>query len=155
MKKPVDLRKINATNSKLHVKPHQLVIREKTGTVIFFRSGKFRVMGCVDPIDATFLALKYTFEIDKDDIPEIYSQSYTCTKKLGYNINLYKLSQCTCTLYNPELFGAIRMTKYNPVSVNVFSTGSVVACGLKEPEDFYVILEEIEAVCKLINMPIF
>ena len=109
-------------------------------------------MGCIDAIDAAFLALKYICEIDKDDIPEIYSQSYTCTYKLPFNVNLHKMSQCANTMYNPELFGAIRMTKYNPVSVNVFSTGSIVACGLKEPEDMRVIIQEISNLRYLINM---
>jgi len=109
-------------------------------------------MGCVDAVEATFLALNYTLQIAADDIPEVYSQSYTSTSKLGYNVNLFKLAQCEKTFYEPELFAALRMTKYNPASVNVFSTGSVVACGLKEPEDFYVILKEIDSLCKSINV---
>jgi len=109
-------------------------------------------MGCVDAIDASFLAFKYTLQIDNEDIPEIYSQSYTSSAKLGYSVNLFKLAKCDKTFYEPELFAAVRMTKYNPVSVNVFSTGSVVVCGLKEPEDAYIILSELDALCKSINM---
>jgi len=92
MPKGFGLKRINALNSKLYLKPHQLVIKDKKGTLIFFASGKFRIMGCVDPIDATCLALKYCFDIDNSDIPDIYSQSYTFTYKLDYNVNLYKLS---------------------------------------------------------------
>jgi TATA-box binding protein (TBP) (component of TFIID and TFIIIB) len=109
-------------------------------------------MGCVDAVDATFLLLNYTLKIDDDDIPELYSQSYTSTTKLGYSVNLFKLAMCEKTFYEPELFAAVRMTKYNPASINVFSTGSVVACGLKEPEDFYVILKEIDILYKSINV---
>ena len=72
-------------------------------------------MGCVDAIDASFLAFKYTDLID-NDIPELYSQSYTSVVKLGYEINLDKLAECSETLYIPELFAAVRVTKYNPVS---------------------------------------
>jgi len=50
------------------------------------------------------------------------------------------------------LFGAFQMTKYNPVSVNVFSTGSIVACGLKEPEDMHIIIKELDELCKSINV---
>ncbi len=152
MKKCIDLKSVNAPNSKLYAKPHQLVIKDEMGTLILFSSGRFRIMGCVDAVDAHFLALKYTFDIDSEDIPDIISQSYTCALKLGYNVNLYKLSQFSDTLYEPELFGAIRMTKYNPVSVNVFSTGSVVACGLKEPEDMHIIIKEVDELCKSINV---
>ena len=59
---------------------------------------------------------------------------------------------CSNTLYEPELFGAIQMTKYNPVSVNVFSAGSVVACGLKESEDGHIIIKEVDELCKSINV---
>src|SRR6266849_1998389 len=120
MQKCIDLKSVNVPNSKLYAKPHQLVIWDENGTLILFPSGRFRTMGCVDAVDAHFLALKYTFVIDCEDIPEITSQSYTSSYKLGYSVNLYKLAKCNKTLYEPELFGAIRMTKYNPVSVNVF-----------------------------------
>jgi len=128
------------------------VIKDEKGTLIFFSSGKFRIMGCVDPIEATCLALKYCCDIDNDDIPEIYSQSYTSTYKLDYNVNPSKLSHCKYTLYTPELFTALRITRYNPVSVNVFSTGSIVACGLKEPEDMYIIIKELDELIKSINV---
>lgn len=136
-------------NSTLFVRPRQLVIKDDKGTVILFGTGRFRVMGCVDPIDASLLAYKYTSLFDSDDYPEIYSQSYTCAAKLGFPVNLYKLSEHCDTKFFPELFGAVRMTKYNPASVNVFSTGSVVTCGLKEPEQMYVILNEL---ANLINI---
>ena len=139
-------------NSKLYSKPCQLVIKDKNGTLILFSSGKFRVMGCVDALDASFLAFKYLMNIDGEDYPEIYSQSYTSSAKLGYCVNLSKLSKSDNTLYIPELFAAVRMNKYNPISVNVFSTGSIVICGLKEPEDIYPILNELEELCKVINM---
>ena len=128
------------------------MIKTETGTLILFSSGKFRVMGCVDAVDATFFAFTYTNKIDSDDVPEIYSQSYTSHTKLGYNVNLCKLSMCEKTLYEPELFTAVRMMKYNPVSVNVFSSGSIVACGLKEPEHFYAIICDIDTLCKSINI---
>ena len=152
LKQSINLRDLNVPKSKYHVRPQQLVIKNENGTVILFSSGRFRVMGCVDVLEATCLALKYVDMIDYDNVPEIYSQSYTSRAKLDYNINLTKLSKCDNTLYEAELFPAVRMLKYNPVSVNVFSTGSIVACGLKEPEDFYIILKEIDYLYKSINV---
>ena len=105
-------------------------------------------MGCIDAIEASFLAFKYTLKIDNEDFPELCSQSYTSRAKLGYHVNLSKLAQCEKTLYEPELFSAVRMCKYKPLSVNVFSTGSIVVCGLKEPEYMYDIINEIDALCK-------
>ena len=148
LRKPQDLSRMTLPHSKLHTRPQQLVVKDKKGTVIFFNTGKFRVMGCIDAIEASFLAFKYTLKIDNDDFPELYSQSYTSRAKLGYDVNLRKLAQCEKTLFEPELFSAVRMCKFKPLSVNVFSTGSIVVCGLKEPEDMYAIINEIDALCK-------
>ena len=59
---------------------------------------------------------------------------------------MIKLADCEHTLRIPELFAAVRITKYNPVSVNVFHTGSVVVCGLKEPEHIYAILSDLSVL---------
>src|SRR5277367_4595289 len=117
LKKPLNLKKLDVPHSNYHLIPHQLVINDDKGTVIFFSSGKFRVMGCINAIDALFLAFKYTDLIDTNDIPELYSQSYTSVVKLGYEINLDKLAECSQTLYIPQLFAAVCVTKNNPVSV--------------------------------------
>ena len=108
----------------------------------------------MDELDAAFLALKYTLQIDNEHFPQIQSQSYTSRVKLGYQVNLNKLveqqqQQQQQILYEPELFCAVRMVKYKPLSVNVFSTGAIVVCGLREPEDIYDIVSDINDLCKL------
>jgi TATA-box binding protein (TBP) (component of TFIID and TFIIIB) len=50
-------------------------------------------------------------------------------------------------LYEPELFSAVRILKYKPLSV--FSTGAVVICGLREPNDIYHILSDLNDLCKV------
>ena len=72
------------------------------GTIVLFSSGSFRVMGCVDATEASFLAFHYIKIINCDDIPEIYSQLYTSRTKLGYNANLLNLCRCVKTLFEPE-----------------------------------------------------
>lgn len=107
----------------------------------------------MDELDAAFLALKYTLQIDDEHFPQIRSQSYTSRAKLGYQVNLKKLvehqQQQQQILYEPELFCAVRMMKYKPLSVNVFSTGAIVVCGLREPEDIYDIVSDIHDLCHL------
>jgi TATA-box binding protein (TBP) (component of TFIID and TFIIIB) len=149
LKNPIILKKINVPNSKYHLIPHQLVIKDEKGTLVLFTSGKFRVMGCIDELEATFLAYKYIEQVCSDDYPDISIQSYTSVAKLGHDVNLYKLAQCKDTIYEPEIFAAVRMSKYKPISVNVFHTGSVVVCGLKQPEDIFVILTDLKSI---INM---
>ena len=124
------------------------MIRDEKGTIIFFSSGKFRVMGCIDDMEATFLAYKYTAEIDNNDFPQVIAQSYTSRLHVGFKVILASLSKYTQkVLYEPELFPAARMCKYKPLSVNIFYTGAIVICGLREPDDIYKILDELIALC--------
>jgi TATA-box binding protein (TBP) (component of TFIID and TFIIIB) len=148
LKNPINLKKLNVPNSKYHSIPHQLVIKDDKGTLVLFSSGKFRVMGCIDELDATFLAYKYIEQLT-DDYPDIIIQSYTSVAKLGHNVDLNKLSACKDTKYEPEIFAAVRMSKYKPISVNVFHTGSVVVCGLKRADDIFDILTDLKSI---INM---
>src|SRR5277367_2871499 len=91
LKKSIDLKKIDVVNSKYYSTPHQVVIKDEKGTLIFFGSGKFRVMECVDELEATFLAYKYIEQIVGDEYPDISVQSYTSVAKLGLEIKLDKL----------------------------------------------------------------
>ena len=98
LKSCINLKKIDVVNSKYYSTPHQVVIKDEKGTLIFFGSGKFRVMGCVDELEATFLAYKYIEQIVGDEYPDISVQSYTSVAKLGLEINLDKLCNCADTL---------------------------------------------------------
>jgi TATA-box binding protein (TBP) (component of TFIID and TFIIIB) len=146
LKNRINLKEINVPNSKYHLIPHQLVIKDDKGTLVLFSSGKFRVMGCIDELEATFLAYKYIEQFTSDDYPDISIQSFTSVAKLGHDVNLNKLAHCNDTDYYPEIFAAVRMTKYKPLSVNVFHTGSVVVCGLKKPEQIFDILNDLESI---------
>jgi len=62
-------------------------------------------------------------------------QSITVTYNVGFQINILALA-CQMPprerMYEPELFPALRMNKFNPVCVNVFSSGKIVILGLKD-----------------------
>src|SRR3977135_1309845 len=77
--KPINLSLINASipKSKLYTKPTQLVIKDPKSTLVFIGNGKHRVMGCIDELDATFLAYKCVAIIDKtnDNFQLVFSQS--------------------------------------------------------------------------------
>jgi TATA-box binding protein (TBP) (component of TFIID and TFIIIB) len=136
-------------NSKLHRKPHQLVVKDPKGTIIFFQSGKFRVMGCIDELEATFLAYKYTNLINDDEFPPITLQSYTATCDLGFKVLIEKMAATSNTFsYEPELFPALRIREFNPASVHVFTTGKVIVCGLRDAEQMSVILQKLRVLCK-------
>src|SRR5271156_1218561 len=78
--KIIDLQNAHSllVNSKLHTKPTQLVVKSEQGTVLIFRTGKIRIMGCNDELDATFLAYTYLLTLDETcDLPQIYTQTMT------------------------------------------------------------------------------
>ena len=64
-------------------KPCQYIERSGPYTLIFFRSGQCRIMGCKTPLEP--LLLKYP-------IRDIKLQSVTVTINLGTSVNLYKLA---------------------------------------------------------------
>ena len=103
-------------------KPSQVV--DKTGkyTIVFFKSGKCRIMGCKKPIEMKHVQY---------NIQNIQIQSLSVVINLKQTINLYKLARITRCMYEPELFPALRLTKYNPTCVNLFSSGKIVILGLK------------------------
>ena len=58
-------RKVEADNQSEKSKYiKQLVIKNVKGTVVLFSSGSFRMMGCVDAIETSFLAFHYIDKIN-------------------------------------------------------------------------------------------
>jgi TATA-box binding protein (TBP) (component of TFIID and TFIIIB) len=151
MKHPVNLQKLHKkiSNSKLYKKPHQLVVKDLNGTVLFFPSGKFRVMGCIDELDATFLVYKYTTLIHDAEFPPLTLQSYTMKLHLGFRVALGKMAAALeGVVYEPELFPSLRLREYNPASISVFTTGKIMVCGLRDANDIYDILNKLKVQCK-------
>ena len=108
--------------------PYQLIIPvPNVGKLLLFPSGKCRLMGLKHPFSKDIqLPLKiYNMEI----------QSLTVTYNVGFEINILELARRMPPrehMYEPELFPALRLTKFNPVCVNVFSSGKIVILGLRE-----------------------
>jgi len=153
LNKPLNLSLIHSLmpNSKLYTKPSQLIIKDEDGTLIFFSNGKHRVMGCKDEFDATLLAYKYVALIDKsdDDFPLLYSQSSTVRVLFHKKIHLPSLSHIHSNMssnqvhFEPEIFPAVLIRKYKPLSVNVFSTGKIIICGVRDMEQVHSIMKDL------------
>ena len=104
-------------------KPCQIKVKTDKNTILFFRTGKCRIMGCKKPLKP--------HDLSPYDIKNIQLQSLTVVVNMGTRINLYKLAKIVNCWFEPEIFSALRPEKYNPICVNVFSTGKVVILGLK------------------------
>ena len=133
-------------NSKLCLHPFQLIIKDEMCTLLFFTSGKYRVMGCKsdDVWEASIMVYKYTKTIDKDYFPILTLQSITMKAKFDKNVDLHKMSSLIKSQLELELFPVLTITKYKPVSVNVFATGAIIICGLKNLEFSNFILNELQ-----------
>jgi hypothetical protein len=86
--------------------------------------GKCRIMGCKSELKTETLPFR---------IGSICIQSITVVNDLKQKVNLPRLGDLLnqdC-MYEPVLFSALRVLKYNPLCVNVFASGKVVILGLK------------------------
>jgi TATA-box binding protein (TBP) (component of TFIID and TFIIIB) len=152
--KPIDLKVIHdlVPNSTLCYKPSQLIVKDEEGTLIFFANGKYRVMGCVDELQATCLLYKYAALIDKsdNDFESVFCQSSTVRVLFHQKINLIKLAQIVhndtmspIAHFEREIFPAVLIRKYKPLSVNVFSTGKIMICGVRNIEQVHDIMKDL------------
>ena len=97
--------------------------------LLVFPSGKCRLMGFKIPITAEEIS-DLPFHINNLQI-----QSMSLVINLQRYINLYKLARNLprgSSMYEPELFPALRLCQFNPLCVNVFNSGKVVVLGVKE-----------------------
>jgi len=129
--------------------PEQLIIRLVNGnTLLIFKSGAFRIMGKNDSLDNHFDVYLLLSQIS-NVVPEIILQTMTASYNFKRKINLNKLADEPNTHYTAEFFPAVHITKFKPVHVNVFSTGRVTVCGIKDILDCNIIKLYLDnVVCK-------
>lgn len=122
--------------------PVQKVLKTSFGgSMLVFPSGKFRLMGVKNPLTSyeNLPLLPATMTL----------QSCTITGNYGDRIHLSTLAndltsrRCT---YEPELFPAARLLDFNPLCVNVFSTGKIVILGVKDLDGHEELLTKVFAV---------
>ena len=141
----------NGEDAKLYsVKPKQLRIRHNMHTtVLLFDTGTFRVMGKCDEIDALLAIHAIFFQDDTIIIPgSLILQTMTMRGRMGHEVNLYTLSSLIQSVYEFELFTALRITKYLPMCVNVFGSGACVITGCKDIDKANEIFNEVDILCK-------
>lgn len=111
--------------------PEQYIIKfDNNSTMLIFKTGKFRLMGNGDPLGA-ILNILYVIANFTKITPLVTMQTMTAVYGYGQRINLRKLSEATESLLDLEHFPAVQIRTFKPVHVNVFSSGCVTICGLK------------------------
>lgn len=123
--------------------PHQVIVPVKSlnAKLLIFPSGKCRLMGLKRVLTENEVVSDLPVKINSLQI-----QSASAVIKLDRTINLFllakNLSPKRC-VYEPELFPALRLTGFNPLCVNVFSTGKIVILGLKDLTNQHRLAEDI------------
>ena len=110
--------------------PYMYVCKSEKYTLVVFKCGKCRLMGCKRPMTSKIV----------DDGPVkveiVRIQSVSVTFDVGASLALCRLGnfchrQSLQYLYEPELFPALRLSCFDPLCVNVFASGKCVIFGLK------------------------
>ena len=129
-------------NSRLCTHPRQLIIKDEECTILLFPSGKFRVMGCCDEMEAALLLYKYAAYFTYE-LPETSLQSMSFKIDFKTPVNLYKLSNLVRSRLELELFSGLMIDHYLPVSVNVFANGKMMVMGVRDKDIIHKIVSEL------------
>jgi TATA-box binding protein (TBP) (component of TFIID and TFIIIB) len=130
-------------NSVLRVgRPTQLCVEIDKVKVLLFCGGGIRVMGkgmmttdCICNEVLAYGNLLSVLEHFTEEVPTLEIQTMTITTQIENwkKCNFAKyIQQCGLrTSHDFETFSALRITHFNPVCVNLFSSGKLVMCGIK------------------------
>lgn len=141
----VDLYELNANlpNSKFHKhRPCMVVLKEDGATIMIFASGKFRIMGMIDEVDSAFKVCSVFSKLGYG-FPSIKIQTMTVTFRIK-SVNLFDLAKLIESQLELEIFPALMIKKYKPISVNVFASGAVVICGVRDLDIVNVIMNDLQ-----------
>ena len=103
-------------------RPCQFVHRGNGFTLIIFKTGTCRLMGCKTSTPP--LHLDYPVILEK-------IQSITVTCELTTSVNLIRLAGKVDCIFEPELFPGLRVMQFKPLCVNVFASGKITLLDLK------------------------
>ena len=149
-------------NSRLYVgRPTQLkvVLPEANCICILFgKSGSLRLMGkgCNDLFSA-YSAMLRVPKLFTQEVPSLRCQtmrvvgSLPTSHRSNDTLNLTHMHKALSQLhrceYNFELFSALSLYTWSPVSVNIFASRKFVLCGIRDVAMAHVIVAELIALC--------
>src|SRR5277367_2274560 len=129
----------------------QLIIKFlDASTMIMFKTGKFRIMGkCIFRDKACYNASSVT-RLVHDCAPLIDLQTMTVVYTHSHRLDLALLSTLlqgserkTQCHYEAEHVPAVQIISYKPIHVNVFASGKVIICGVKNSKSIDTILNQL------------
>ena len=137
-----ELNKIEPFSEKIKPPVQKVIQTSLSGArMMVFPSDKFRLMGVKEPLTS--------YECLPLMPATMTLQSATIVGNYGESINLRTLAADLTSrwcLYEPELFPAARLLEFNPLCVNVFSTGKIVILGVKELDKCSELFDKVSTV---------
>jgi TATA-box binding protein (TBP) (component of TFIID and TFIIIB) len=138
----IDLEKIAKLypnlQTKLYVgRPTQLKITCPNNiTCLLFTKGAIRIMGKgISSCDASSILFNDILPMFTIARPILEVQTMTFVGQTGFEVNLVKFANQfgneLKTFYDFDIFSALKIDKFSPISVNLFSSGKIVLCGGK------------------------
>ena len=125
--------------------PMQLICRDGEATILIFSKGGIRVMGKIDQFAAYAKLEKITQHISPS-IPTLAIQTMSAVGQLDSQVNIKHFHNHIPCTFEFELFSALRVKKYDPMCVNVFSTGKVVIHGFIDETIVHTIMTDLNAI---------
>jgi Transcription factor TFIID (or TATA-binding protein, TBP) len=119
--------------------PYMQIYKTNGYTLIKFKSRKCRIMGRKIPP-------KLPFSVNERRV-QTMSASHTCKERRSINLKeaTHHFKQLGYKIeYEPEIFPAMRLLDFNPICVNLFSSGKVTLLGLKNEKQGHDIVLKIE-----------
>src|SRR5271163_2854067 len=100
--------------------PEQLILKFiNQNTLIFFKSGAFRLMGRSDDLDAHFIVYEVIQQFS-EKIPDITLQTMTATYNYNQKIRLNALAEEEGMHYTAEYFPAVQVrNKFPTTHINI------------------------------------
>ena len=113
--------------------PEQLILKfSDCNTLIFFKSGAFRLMGRSDDLESHFIVYE-VIALFSDKIPNIILQTMTATYNYNQKIHLCALAKEEGMRYMSEFFPAVQIRNRFPTThINIFSSGKITITGVKD-----------------------
>ena len=108
--------------------PQMHVCKCKDCTIIIFKSGKCRIMGCRQPLQRLD---NLPFKLQIIGILSVTVKFDMPTSVSLYHLGRYCYKNNLRYLYEPELFPALRLSMFDPLCVNVFASGKCIILGIK------------------------
>uniref|UniRef100_A0A671WUS0 TATA-box-binding protein-like n=2 Tax=Sparus aurata TaxID=8175 RepID=A0A671WUS0_SPAAU len=121
-------------------------IREPQTTAVIFKSGKIMCTGPKSVQQARLGARKCARKVQKLGFPvrplNFKIQTMTARWKI-FPLNLERFSQHQKCSYNPELFPGLIYEVSPGITANIFSSGTICLCGVKQEAQIYEVFDTI------------